>query len=64
MPRIVDELGNELPLTTQSSDHVNLELDRSVAWAMDPVAPVPEGYQHLVPNPNKDNTTDEQKEEQ
>lgn len=63
MPYILDDLGNE------PSKSVHQAIDRplpppSIAWALDPYAPVPSEYEHLVKDPNEERTTDEQKEAQ
>jgi hypothetical protein len=61
MPRILDSFGIPLNETTFEADTTP---DPSIAWTMDPYAPVPEDYRHLVNNPNEDSNTDAQEEGQ
>lgn len=67
MPHIVDELGNKVQRNAEQP-LLDTSPDPSVAWTMDPFAPVPEEYKHLVQNPNESESSDEdataQKEEQ
>lgn len=65
MPHILDELGNErnlgvYPIT--AAGPAEIDPPESIAWALDPHAPVPDEYRHLVNNPNEESTIDAQEE--
>lgn len=63
MPHILDELGNESTGDmTQRRFAFEIDPPESIAWALDPHAPVPDEYRHLVNNPNEDSTIDAQEE--